>query len=82
MATVAERRRIARLIHRFGFGPRPNEFSTLLSAGFNGAAEKILNAPKTDAFADSQTPPRVSKESDPLPIAKESFRMPQKRERN
>jgi len=60
MATVAERRRIARLIHRFGFGPRPNEFTSLLSAGFSSAAEKLLTSPTTDAFADSQTPPKVS----------------------
>ncbi len=60
MATIAERRRIARLIHRFGFGPRPGEFSTLLAGGFDQAAEKYLNAPLRDAFADSQGEPKVS----------------------
>ena len=60
MATIAERRRIARLIHRFGFGPRPGEFSTLLAGGFDQAAEKYLNAPFRDAFADSQGEPKVS----------------------
>ena len=60
MATVAERRRMARLIHRFGFGPRPNEFSALLSSGFSSAAESLLTSPTTDAFVDSQTPPKVS----------------------
>ncbi len=60
MATIAERRRIARLIHRFGFGPRPGESSTLLAGGFDQAAEKYLNAPLRDAFADSQGEPKVS----------------------
>lgn len=60
MATIAERRRIARLVHRFGFGPRPGEFSTLLAGGFDQAAEKYLNAPLRDAFADSQGEPKVS----------------------
>ena len=60
MATIAERRRIARLVHRFGFGPRPGEFSTLLAGGFDQAAEKYLNAPLRDAFADSQGEPAVS----------------------
>ena len=60
MATIAERRRIARLVHRFGFGPRPGEFSTLLAAGFNQSAEKLLTAPASDAFADYQGEPKVS----------------------
>lgn len=60
MASIEERRRIARLIHRFGFGPKPGEFVELLNLGFPAAAEKILNAPATDAFADSQANPKVS----------------------
>jgi uncharacterized protein (DUF1800 family) len=60
MATIAERRRIARLVHRFGFGPRPGEFSTLLAGGFDQAAEKYLNAPLSDTFADFQGEPKVS----------------------
>lgn len=59
MATIEERRRIARLIHRFGFGPKPGEFAELLNLGFPAAAEKILNAPATDAFADAQPEPKV-----------------------
>lgn len=59
MATLAERRRIARLVHRFGFGPRPGEFSTLLAGGFDHAAEKYLNVASQDAFADNQGEPAV-----------------------
>ena len=60
MASIEERRRIARLIHRFGFGPKPGEYVELLNLGFPAAAERILNAPATDAFADSQPNPKVS----------------------
>ena len=60
MASVAERRRIARLVHRFGFGPKPGEFATLVSQGFDAAANKYLVSPSSDAFADSQPEPVVS----------------------
>lgn len=60
MATVTERRRIARLVHRFGFGPRPGEFSALVSSGFSRSAEKILVSPKSDSFADTQPAPQIS----------------------
>ncbi len=60
MASVAERRRIARLVHRFGFGPRPGEFASLLSQSFDVAASKYLIAPRTDSFADAQPEPDVS----------------------
>ena len=59
MPSLAERRRIARLVHRFGFGPRPGEFSNLLAGGFDQAAEKYLNVPSQDAFADNQDDPVV-----------------------
>lgn len=60
MAKIADRGAIARLIHRFGFGPKPGEFNTLLNLGFAKAAEKLLTSPATDTFADNQEPPRVS----------------------
>ena len=60
MATVAERRRIARLVHRFGFGPKPGEFEQLVAAGFEVAANQYLVAPIRDSFADSQAQPKVS----------------------
>ena len=60
MASVAERRRIARLVHRFGFGPKPGEFESMVGLGFKSAAQFYLNAPTSDDFADYQTPPNVS----------------------
>ena len=60
MASVPERRKIARLVHRFGFGPRPGEFNSLLTLGFDSAANIYLTSPSSDEFADSQPEPEVS----------------------
>ena len=60
MASVPERRKIARLVHRFGFGPRPGEFNSLLTLGFDSAANLYLTSPSSDEFADSQPEPEVS----------------------
>jgi len=60
MASIAERRRIARLVHRFGFGPKPGEFASLVAQGFDAAANRYLVSPSNDAFADSQPEPEVS----------------------
>ena len=71
MATYAERRRIARLVHRFGFGPRPGEFSNLVSQGFQSAASKYLTSPAIDSFADNQPAPQV-KDQGPRPAPNSS----------
>jgi len=68
MADIAERRAIARLTHRFGFGPKPGEFNNLLNMGFTEAAEALLTAPATDKFADTQQPPAV-RDQGPRPRA-------------
>ena len=60
MATTAERRRIARLVHRFGFGPKPGEFEKLVASGFDFVANSYLKSPQNDSFLDNQAPPRVS----------------------
>jgi uncharacterized protein (DUF1800 family) len=60
VASVPERRKIARLVHRFGFGPRPGEFNSLLTLGFDSAANIYLTSPSSDNFADSQPEPEVS----------------------
>lgn len=60
MATALERRRIARLVHRFGFGPKPGEFEKLVANGFDSAATKYLISPTSDSFTDNQSPPKVS----------------------
>ena len=72
MATVAERRRIARLVHRFGFGPRPGEFEKLVGQGFDAAANKYLTSPAQDTFADKQPTPKVSDQGNrPAPNSSE-----------
>jgi len=60
VASFSERRKIARLVHRFGFGPRPGEFNSLLTLGFDSAANLYLTSPSSDEFADSQPEPEVS----------------------
>jgi uncharacterized protein (DUF1800 family) len=60
MASAVERRRIARLVHRFGFGPKPGEFEKLVAGGFDAAANRYLTSPTSDVFADNQPPPKVS----------------------
>lgn len=60
MASGSERRRLARLVHRFGFGPKPGEFEKLVASGFESAATQYLVSPTKDAFADSQPAPKVS----------------------
>ena len=49
MATTADRVAISRLIHRFGFGPKPGEFASLLAMGIPAATKKLLTVPSTDA---------------------------------
>jgi uncharacterized protein (DUF1800 family) len=66
MADLAERRAIARLSHRFGFGPKPGEFKTLVDSGFSNASSKLLTVPTADAFADNQPLPNV-KDQGPRP---------------
>ena len=43
-----DRVEISRLIHRFGFGPKPGDYLTLLSAGLNSARQNILTVPSID----------------------------------
>lgn len=52
--SLEERRAISRLIHRVGFGPKPGEFEELLSLGFAGASQKLLNGPSTYKRIQSQ----------------------------
>ena len=47
MATI-DRVEIARLIHRFGFGPKPGEYAQLVSAGLQTARQQILTPPTSD----------------------------------
>jgi len=44
----ADRVEIARLIHRFGFGPKPGEYAQLVGAGLKAARQQVLTPPSTD----------------------------------
>lgn len=47
MATT-DRVEIARLIHRFGFGPKPGEYAQLVAAGLQTARQQVLTPPTSD----------------------------------
>lgn len=49
MPISPDRLAISRLINRFGFGPKPGEFHSLLALGVNGAQAKLLTPPVVDA---------------------------------
>ena len=49
-----QRLEIARLFHRTGFGPKPGEFASALSAGVAATRSKVLTPPSTVSFV---TPP-------------------------
>ena len=49
MATNPDRLPISRLINRFGFGPKPGEFKSLLNLGLAVAQAKLLTPPASDA---------------------------------
>ena len=62
MATTTDRIALSRLVHRFGFGPRPGEFSSLLAMGLPAATKKIMTPPTSDAgistVVEPNFPPR------------------------
>ena len=49
MTASPDRLELSRLIHRFGFGPRPGDFSRLLAAGIPAARRELLTVPASDA---------------------------------
>ena len=55
-----ERLPIARLYHRFGFGPRPGEFVTALNKGLVATKSALLTVPEKDFGAISVPEPTVT----------------------
>ncbi len=51
---------IARLSHRFGFGPSPGEYASLLAGGLVEARRKLLVSPTTDLALSQFTNPPLS----------------------
>lgn len=53
-----QRLETARLLHRFGFGPRPGEFTAALNAGPAEVKRALLNPPSIDS--GEVTPPNIT----------------------
>jgi len=56
----AKRLEIARLTHRFAFGPRPGEFAAAMDAGVSATRQKILTVPGTDTGAALVANPMIT----------------------
>lgn len=60
MSTAADRLVISRLINRFGFGPKPGEFQSLLALGVDGVRKKIMMPLANDPGVSSLPDPVVT----------------------
>ena len=58
MASTLEKLEISRLINRFGFGPKPGEFASLLAGGVTAARSKILGINALDSGLAGVVEPR------------------------
>lgn len=56
----AERLEIARLYHRFGFGPRSGEFKAALSTGLSATKSALLSPPTVDLGAAAIAEPNIT----------------------
>jgi uncharacterized protein (DUF1800 family) len=57
MTATLDRLELSRLLHRFGFGPRPGDFARLLAAGIPLARKELLTVPAVDRGAQSISEP-------------------------
>jgi len=55
-----DRLEIARLYHRFGFGPRPGEFKAALANGVSATKTSLLSVPAIDSGANKVAEPNVT----------------------
>ena len=55
-----KRLEIARLFHRFGFGPKPGEFAAALSRGVSATRTRLLNLPTVDKGTSSIREPQLT----------------------
>lgn len=55
-----DRLELARLYHRFGFGPRPGEFEKALSVGVEATRVNLLTVPALDLGAQSVLEPEIT----------------------
>ena len=66
-----DRLEIARLYHRFGFGPRPGEFKAALNSGLSATRTALLTPPATDVALTSIPEPKIT-DLGPRPAQKTS----------
>jgi uncharacterized protein (DUF1800 family) len=55
-----DRLEIARLYHRFGFGPRPGEFKAALANGLSATKSALLSVPAVDSGAAQVAEPNIT----------------------
>lgn len=55
-----DRLEIARLYHRFGFGPRPGEFKAALANGLSATKTALLSVPAVDSGAAQVVEPNIT----------------------
>jgi uncharacterized protein (DUF1800 family) len=55
-----DRLEIARLYHRFGFGPRPGEFKAALANGVSATKTSLLSVPPVDSGAAKVAEPNIT----------------------
>ena len=55
-----KRLEIARLFHRFGFGPKPGEFTAALSQGVSATRTQLLTVPTVDRGTSSVREPQLT----------------------
>lgn len=60
MSSTQDRLTISRLISRFGFGPKPGEFASLLALGVDGARLKIMTVPAVDSGLSQLSDPAMT----------------------
>jgi uncharacterized protein (DUF1800 family) len=56
----SNRLEIARLYHRFGFGPRPGEFKAALTKGVEATKTALLSVPAVDSGAAQIAEPNIT----------------------
>ena len=55
-----QRLETARLFHRFGFGPKPNQFARAIKVGLAATRAELLNPPSSDSGINSLPEPQFS----------------------
>ena len=71
--TALDRLVISRLVHRFGFGPRPGQFAAMLREGEAVVRHRVLTAASPDAGLASVVAPALS-DLGPFPPAQTDAR--------